>query len=60
MTGGVTHIYVVCFACAGSGKEPDYGGSRVCIWCEGKGRRRARRKFEVVPPDPPVPPPKAG
>ena len=39
----VIQLYLVCFACNGCGKEPDYGGWRVCIWCEGKGRRRAKR-----------------
>ncbi len=42
----VTVLYVVCFACRGTGKEPDHFGERVCIWCSGSGRRRAKRGHE--------------
>jgi DnaJ-class molecular chaperone len=41
-TPDVAVLYVVCFACRGTGKEPDYFGQRTCIWCEGRGRRRER------------------
>jgi len=36
-------LYAACFACRGTGKEPDHIGQRTCIWCSGRGRRRGRK-----------------